>query len=245
MKNKNTASAPFPLWATVFTVLGMILVCGLGIWQLERLTWKNAMIAALDQAYAAKPMDTKLTYDSLMAANRAGKQFKRGHVAGQYLYQNEIAIGPRPYKGLAGYHIVTPMALEDGGIILVNRGWVPTTRKEAKDRAEGQLAGRVIVTGLARPPMGRGAFMPANNPDENEWFYTDTDDVAVHFGLRQVVPFVLMAERPDHKFYSYPLPDDAKWAPRNNHLGYALFWFSMAGALGVVYYLRFFGGKKK
>lgn len=230
----------FPLWATVFTLIGIVILCLLGGWQLQRMAWKNEILHHLDEAYAANPMDKKLTYAALLDAGKENAMFLRGHAAGQFLYQNEIAVGPRSYRGMPGYQIITPMALEDGGILLINRGWVPEDRKDPAARREGQLPGRQVVTGLARIPPEPGAFTPDNIPDKGEWYRANIDDVAVHFGLRQVAPYLLTAERPDHPTYGYPLPEEGPWRPTNNHLGYALFWFAMAGVLAVIYGLRFY-----
>ena len=76
-------------------------------------------------------------------------------------------------NGNAGYHIVTPFAIEGGPVLLVDRGWVPLDRKDPATRSQGQLEGTVSVTGILRPGHQKNWLTPDNEPNKNFWFWID------------------------------------------------------------------------
>ena len=99
----------------------------------------------------------------------------------------------------------------------------------------------MIVTGVLRRPEHFNPFVPKNDPAHGQWFRLTPDDIAAAKDLKDVLPYILYADN-DHSGDSrkYPLATATKWLPPNNHRSYAIFWFTMAGVLLVIYYLRFF-----
>src|SRR3546814_10080081 len=82
----------------------------------------------------------------------------------------------------AGYCVVTPLETP-GFTLLVNRGFVPKDRREAKGRAAGRVAGPVTVTGLLRVTEPEGAFLRSNDPVGDRWFSRDVAAIAKARGL--------------------------------------------------------------
>lgn len=230
-----------PLWATVLTLCGFLVLCALGIWQVQRLQWKTEILQALQTAetISAAP---DLSHEDIatLAANPDDLALIRYvFVHGRWRHDKEIAVGPRTWQGKPGFHIITPLQLEGGGTVLVNRGWVPLDKKLSASRPESLVpADQGLAMGLLRRPESPSVFTPANNPASEEWYRINPAQMAKARGLEDVAPLVLYA-RLDGGSASLPVKDALHWRPNNNHLGYALFWFTMAALLLVIFYLRF------
>lgn len=222
----------FPLWATILTLAGLIILCSLGTWQLQRLQWKSALLQEIDSEYAKDPMDFELTYENLTRLEPQ-PTFVRGFAEGVYRHQDEIAVGPRTYEGQSGYHLITPFETLDNRIILVNRGWVPPAYNKEKNITRPDLP--IIIKGTARKAQPSGLFTPQNVPELDQWYHITPEEISVAKNLQSVSAYILYAE----EGYESPISTATRWQPPNNHLHYALFWFTMAGVLLLIYYLRF------
>lgn len=216
-----------PLWATLMTILGFGILCALGTWQLQRLEWKENLIAQINDAYKDKARIPAPGFVQITP----NKALKRIRIKGRFEHDKELKIKPRTYEGKVGYHLLTPFHLSGGGTILVNRGWVPD-----KDVSIKRPQGDGYVTGLLREPPRANPFTPANNPDKEEWYLADLEQIKLARNIKKLAPLILYE---DSGRKTYPLAKALKWEPRNDHLQYAIFWFTMAGLLLIIYYLRF------
>jgi surfeit locus 1 family protein len=133
-----------------------------------------------------------------------------------------------------GYWVLTPLVLADGGTVIVNRGFVPLERKDPATRPEGQIAGDVTVSGLARGPDQGNAFTPANDPAKAAWFTRDPAAIAAAFGLNRVAPMLIDADATPSPG-GLPQGGETKLAFPNRHLEYALTWYGLAAALAAVF----------
>jgi surfeit locus 1 family protein len=221
-----------PFWATIFMFPGLIVLCSLGTWQVKRLAWKTELLTQIDAIYAAEP--ERLGREQLFQESPEPVFIARGTVRGRYVYSKEIMIQPRTHNGKTGYHVITPFALEDGGGLLVNRGWVPRDWKNTKSDKQKKKT----ITGVLRRPERANLFVPGNDPDNNQWYRLDVEEIIRHHDLKYMSPYVFYAETLEENS-EFPIPHDKNWRPRNSHLQYAFFWFSMAGLLVLIYILRF------
>jgi surfeit locus 1 family protein len=220
-----------PVWASLFTVTGVAILCGLGTWQLQRADWKRDLIAQLDKTYAADPVPATIASITADAATTQDSLFySRATITGRY-NATSFAIGPRTQDGRNGYHIITPLQLDDGGTVLVNRGW-------AMDTAVPAPSSRVTVTGLLRRPEKPNMFVPPNNASTHQWYSIDIPAMATAAQITTAAPLILYAasENPADRTIAY---HTARPALPDNHRNYAFFWFSMAGIMIVIYALRF------
>ena len=229
-----TASGFRPrLVPTVFTSVAFVVCAGLGTWQLERLQWKLAVIAFREAALAAPPISPPRTL-----AEAVQMQFHRVTAEGTFLHEREILrIAPGPTGG-SGFEVLTPLRQADGRVVFVDRGFIPADLKEPAKRAAGELAGIVRVTGLLRlPPQVKPSwFLPDNRPERNFWFWVDLPAMAAADQLSDVAPFYIAADAtpnpggwPKGRGTAEPLPND--------HLQYAITWFSLAIIAIVIYLL--------
>jgi len=219
------------LWPTLFTVPALILLLGLGTWQVERLQWKEGLIATRTTRSSGPPI--ALPADS---ADPASYEFSKTALAGRFLNDKEIYLAARSLNGNTGFHVVTPFLLDDGRAILIDRGWIPLDRKDPTTRAEGELAGRVSVDGLLRSSQKQSWLVPDNDPKMNVWFYVDVPAMAREAGLARVAPYFIEAG-PAKNPGGYPIGGQSHIELPNNHLEYAITWYSFAVSLAVIYFL--------
>ncbi len=217
---------------------GVLGLCALGSWQIQRLHLKENLIANLEKAAAAEPIALDST--DIQHAFENNVTILRGTLTGHYLHNHEINVGPRPQNDLMGHHIVTPFQLQDGGIVLVLRGWIQDGNQAPVQQPDGTLT----ISGVLKEPASTNSFTPKNIPEKNQWYHIDPAQIENVMNLRDVAPMVLYEQMP-HSDSGWPLPIDAMAYPDNKHLSYAIFWFSMAGMLIVIYSLRFITAQKE
>jgi surfeit locus 1 family protein len=133
-----------------------------------------------------------------------------------------------------GYWVMTPLELEGGARVIVNRGFVPLDRKNPDTRAAGQVSGPIPVTGLLRTPERATMFSPDNDPSRNAWYRRDPAEIASAMKLERVAPFTIDADATPNPG---GLPEGGRTRINlpNDHLGYALTWFGLALALAGVF----------
>ena len=188
----------------------------LGLWQLERLEWKNVILADIEAQENIDPMQTPLDL-------KTADNFAIGYVDGTAAI-DVIFIQPRTYDGEVGKHVYSVIKTKDGQNLVVNYGWLPMD-------AEGVLndlhTGRFF--GYLQKPDKPNAFTPPNNVSENRWYAYDEETFKDHYNLNAVHHSVLYAITPAPG--SDIQPFDELPRPRNKHAQYAAFWFGMCGLL--------------
>ena len=97
------------LWSICLTLFGLLLMLGLGVWQLQRMAWKNGLIAEMQAGMTAPPVFLEGPLDNLSALS-----YRAVRLRGQFLHDMEAHVGPRVHQGQAGLHVLTPLRLEDG-----------------------------------------------------------------------------------------------------------------------------------
>lgn len=225
------------LWPTVMTVPAILIMLALSIWQLNRYNWKVELLDTIDQqlSAAAVPMPA----GDIVAGEW---RYRRVTLNGEFQHEQEIHLFSHAKKGRQGFQIITPFVRSDGaGIVLVNRGWVPDTKKDASNRLDGQLAGPVTVSGIIKTPWTKGwSYMPDNNPQTNVWLYGEVDKMSRHLGI-ETVPVFVELDKSDVPG-GWPLGGQTRVSVPNNHIEYFFTWFGLALAMMVIYGL--FGFKR-
>ena len=127
----------------LFFLAGFGTTVALGTWQVERLHWKEGLIAEIEAAKQQPPL-TKLPSDP---AALAALNFHPVKLTGVWLHEIEYDVAPRYWQGKFGYALFTPLQLPDKRIIIVNRGWIPREKKEIGTR-RGALVGLAATGGV-------------------------------------------------------------------------------------------------
>ncbi|MGV1013591.1 MAG: SURF1 family protein [Methyloceanibacter sp.] len=233
-----TAKGLVALTATVLAALAVLI--GLGLWQLNRLHWKEGVIAQIEARSKAPP----ITLDGAIALANEGRDpsYYRVRVEGRFHHERE-----RHYyatsDGKPGWHVITPLQTADGDKVLVDRGFVPEDLKDPAARPRGQIEEIVTITGIVRAPEVPGLFTPDNEPETNRWFWRDLTGMTASMfpeGVTEVAPFFLEAEAGDVPG-GWPRGGQTRLTIVNNHLQYAITWFALAACLAVIYAVYVFG----
>jgi surfeit locus 1 family protein len=219
------------------------MLIGLGTWQVKRLAWKEALIATVTARLAAPP--TQLPPPAAWARlEPASEEYRRVTFSAAFANDKEALVyttgsSLRGGDTGPGYWVFTPARLA-GGIVMVNRGFVPEGRQNPATRQQGEVAGSVDVVGVMRWPERPGLFTPAAEPAKNLWFSRDPTAIAAVKGIGPVAPFYIDQESP-----AAPggLPQAGALKPSfpNNHLGYAFTWYGLAAVLVVSFGVWFVG----
>jgi surfeit locus 1 family protein len=220
------------LTLTAAALAGFAALIGLGTWQVERLHWKQGLIAERTAAVSAPPVALPRSLEAARAL-----EFHRVEAKGVLLNDREVAVHAIERRsGGAGYLVLTPLRLADGALVFVERGWVPTDKREAATRAQGNPPGEVSVEGLLRlaPAKKPGWFLPANDPGRGEWFWIELPALARAAGVPEALPFYLEAG-PAPNPGGFPVGGQANTELPNDHLQYAITWYALAAALAVIY----------
>jgi len=220
-------------WPTLFTAPAVLLLLALGFWQVERLFWKKDLIAQRQAAVAAPRVAAPRSLEEAR-----GMEFHHIVDEGVFLHDKEIFLGATSEAGRQGYQVLTPLLEVGGRTVLINRGFIPAELKDSNKRDVGQIAGTVRIQGLLRlPPAERPAwFLPDNRPDLNYWFWVDLPAMSAADGLDRVAPFYIDADATPNPG-GWPKGGVTRLVLPNDHLQYAITWFSLAVALIVIYVL--------
>jgi len=221
-------------WATFWAAIGVALLLGLSVWQLQRLEWKEALLAERHE----RPAMPALRQDELSAiADPAAFEFRLVHVTGTFDHAHEMPLLARSMNGNVGVQIVTPFTLENGTTILINRGWVPQDHADPATRPEGLVEGPVTIEALVRKPGEPNWLVPDNEPATNRWFWMDLPAMRAAAGLApDGAPFYLEEREGQHPG-EFPIGGQTRLDLPNDHLQYAITWFLLAIALGVIWFV--------
>ncbi len=222
---------PRPLSAAL-AFLGFCMLIGLGTWQVERLHWKEGLIAERAARLSAPP----LALDQVPKAP-AEYDLRRIRLSGTFVDKDQLLYGPRSHDGENGWRVVAPLRLDDGSYAMVDRGWVPGDRAAQAAAKAGAPHGRIAIVGVLRAqPPARGWFTPDNVPAKGEWYTPDVAQMAAHLKLSPVRPWLVEADAAPGA-QGYPVAGGTLTPLPNNHLQYVITWYALAFALAVIFVL--------
>lgn len=209
--------------ALVLGVAGVAILMSLGIWQMQRLAWKEGILAEIAARIAADPVALPLAPDP--------KDHPYLPVALEGRFDPGFVRVLVSQKGMgAGYRIISALETPTGRRVLVDRGVIPVAAAMPPDGL-----GAVSVTGNLHWPKERDGFTPANDLADNLWFARDVAELAAHL---RAEPVLLIARTiTPGEAAIRPLPVGLETIP-NDHLSYAITWFSLAAVwLGMTLFL--------
>jgi surfeit locus 1 family protein len=202
----------------------------LGTWQVQRLQWKENLIAEIEAGKAGTPL-TQLPRDE---AELKPLEFRTVKLSGSWKRDMEFHLSPRFFKGTLGYSILSPLQLNDGRIVMVNRGWIPQDYKDIKTRPQTAPRETATITGILRLGPERGPMTPKNQPEKNIWFGRDVAAMAEQAQLKNVLPLTVdRVGTQDMK--KLPVPSDGTIRLRNDHLSYVITWYGIAFSILVMF----------
>ena len=238
MKTARVGAMQGLIGPAIAAALAFAALVSLGVWQLHRLAWKEAIIARIEARIhqAPAPLPPSAQWPGLKPDD-----YDYAHVSakGRFLPDAEVLIfrasAPRRADAEAGpgYQVLNPLQLDGGGTVLVDRGFAPLAWKDEPLLRRPPPSGEVEVTGLMRPPEDRNLFTPADQPDKDIWFTRDPASMAKKLGLADAAPFVIDQDAAAGE--SWPHGGATELNIPNNHLSYAWTWFGLAATLAGVF----------
>jgi surfeit locus 1 family protein len=206
----------------------LVVLLGLGTWQVQRLAWKQEILARIDHAEVNDPIP--------LPANP--EPYEKVSVTGTFLPDRSATYGALvetlPGGAAMGARLIVPFRQTNGQIILVDRGWVPSTRTSPIDQPDGV----VTVSGYVRFGDKAGFFSAKDDPVARQFFTLDPKAIGQSLGEPDVPAFLLVTLGPPRASEVVDqIPDPARHLPRppNNHLSYAITWYGLAVALLIVF----------
>ena len=199
-------------FVVLIAIPGLVVLLCLGIWQTKRLAWKETLLENISNNLRAEP--------SLLATGvkKLEHNYKKVKVKGVLEPKSIFILTPIKGSG-AGFRVISPLKLEGGSKILVDRGVIKEQRKPyLKTSAQPRL-----IVGYLSWPNETDYFTPEPNFTRNIWFSRDLEKMA-KFLKTQPILVVATENRLDA---SIKLQDPTNAIP-NNHLQYAITWFMMS-----------------
>lgn len=229
----------------LFALLSIIFFVFLGLWQVDRLRWKESLLWQLEKYKDEKPVEF-----NILNHDPHNHLFKKIYVYGKFLHKHEILLAAKFFseardKNKLGYHVLTPFVTTEGVIIMVNRGWIPDDMKDQKTREESLVSHNmeIPVVGLVRKSSGKAPwFMPQNDPEKGIWFWIDLptmlQTLKENTDLKHLKPVLIQQTNvTTYDGFEYPIPVSEKIKIRNDHMHYAITWFLLAFVtLGMWYF---------
>lgn len=217
-------------WATVVAVPVFVILVGLGTWQLQRLAWKNDLIQTRTERIAAAPLTVD---EALNATSPEAVEYRPIELNGVLHSEHAYRLLNRVRDGRQGFHVVSPMVLEDGrGTVMLDRGWAP---REMFDTPPEGAAAPVRITGYIRAYTEPGAFLPDNEPQNNNWFHMNEAQMLAAAGASGGVGFYVEAGPGAAAGEAYPVGAVPSVNLRNSHLEYVVTWYGLAAVLLVIF----------
>ena len=214
--------------ATWFAIPGILILLALGSWQVQRLIWKTDLNEERRAQFQAEAVMLPAALD-----DPAPFAYRRVWLEGRFRHEAEMFLAARTFDRRVGYQIITPFERTDGPVVLVNRGWVPLESKEPETRLGGQIQGTYRLEGVVVPGGRAGWFTPDNEPENNIWFWTDTEALAARAGIPP--PSFLVDAGPAPNPGGLPVGGQTKIELRSQHMQYIVIWYALAIGLAVIY----------
>lgn len=214
---------------TIASAMLFAFLIGLGVWQLQRLQWKLALIDQVNRNLAAAP----LPLDRILALG-PDAQYRRVVLAGHFDNSKEAYIYGIGVEGAPVFHVVVPFTTDDRRTLLIDRGIVPRDMRDPTTRPRGIVDGETGIVGVWRAPDTGGTFTPPPDLKSRIWFDRDTAAIAKNLGVTLFAPALIEADATPNPG-GWPKGGQTVVTFRNEHLQYAITWFLMAAGLFGIY----------
>jgi surfeit locus 1 family protein len=219
---------PYPGF-TIFAVIMTAILIGLGVWQVQRLAWKENLIATVNGHMAAPPVSLA----TAMAMSPDEVQYRKVALRGSFDNTREAYVFTTGAGGDPVYHVLTPFVSDDGKVMMVDRGEIPAAMLPPKSRTP--VEGVTHVVGVWRVPDAPGWFTPPPEPAKHIWYARDLIGITAADGVHLAAPVVIEADSAPNPG-GWPKGGQTVVDFPNNHLSYAITWFGLAAGLIGVYF---------
>ena len=226
-------------WTTLIVILGIGVAIRLGFWQLDRHAQRQA---AIDHIKAVQAMPVLDLNERPLPDDLASMEFRPVTAMGEYDFDHQVVLRNQVRSRMTGTDpgvaLLTPLLLDDGQAVLVERGWIPLDYNTPASWRQFDQPGKVVVQGIIRQSMEKGEFGsalrdPTLTPGETRLDYWNNVNLP---RLQEQLPYPLLGiyiqQAPGTSVET--LPHSLLAAPDMDpgaHIGFALMWFFYAGLL--------------
>ena len=207
-----------------------VVFMALGTWPVQRLYWKLDLIARVNQRVHAAPVAAP-DAERWPQVTAETDEYRHVRVSGSFLYELTTQVQAVTALG-SGYWLLTPLQRTDGGVILINRGFIPPNAEDATRQSATGNSDPVTVTGLLRMSEPGGAFLRTNDAAHDRWYSRDVQAIAASHGLSKVAPYFVDADASTagtaNAGQGYPVGGLTVISFHNSHLVYAITWYALA-----------------
>ena len=216
------------IWSIIVTAAFVFLFIELGNWQLSRADEKNAQQAQLDRL-SQQP----ITSLPNIRVKLEDFQYREVEISGEYLPSHTIYLDNKTYKGVAGYHVLTPIKLANSSLhVLVNRGWLAGGLDRSVLPDVPLVQGEVMVTGIVVSPEQRMLQLTDQVITGTVWNNLDVQRYQETTGLELQPILVLQQDQlEDGLVRQWDRPDSGS----AKNMGYAIQWFSLAATAIIIF----------
>jgi surfeit locus 1 family protein len=221
--------------AAVLVLMMAALCVRLGFWQLDRLGQRRTQNAAIRAAQAQRPLPLDAATFAAASADPQAFEWRPVEAAGTFHHAGDLLLRGRGREGRPGVHLVSPLVLADGRVVMVNRGWVPAADAATADADAYRTTGPVRVAGVLRAmeASADGGLPAAGRADaDSTWRRIDLAAARAR-SPGAVLPLYLQRIPAAADGAEPPLAEPLPELSEGNHLSYAVQWFSFA-AIAVV-----------
>jgi surfeit locus 1 family protein len=228
--------------AAVLVLMMAALCVRLGFWQLERLEQRRTRNAAIRAAQAQRPLPLDAATFAAASADPEAFAWRPVEAAGTFHHAGDLLLRGRGREGRPGVHLVSPLVLADGRVVMVNRGWLPAADAATADADGYRTTGPVRVAGVLLPieASADGGMPAAGRADgDSTWRRIDLGAARAR-SPGAVLPLYLQRLPASADPPSPPLAEPLPELSQGNHLSYAVQWFSFAliAVVGLVILVR-------
>jgi len=221
-------------WVTLIVIAGVVFLARLGVWQLDRLQQRREFNAMVHDRWVQDPYDISAAN---LPADLSELEYRRVQATGTFDYEHQIALKNQHRDNQPGVHLITPLLLQDGRAVLVDRGWIPQADADPEAwRKYDEPAGEPIVSLIQESQlMPFGKPVPVPDAPEQAWFYVNIDAIQPQMPYDLLPFFLLQLPEENRPYDALPYREEPLRLTEGNHLSYAIQWFTFALILGFGY----------
>ena len=218
------------LLSHLFVFIAFCALITLGTWQILRLQQKEELIDRVTNNLKMLPLE------SLDNVKIPDDEFRKVRIVGRFIHEKEIFLA-KGQKGHQGFHIIVPFVTEQGDHYLVNRGWVPQYKREHDRRPDTLGKEMQQIDAIIRGVASKNWLTLENNLEMNFWYWVDVPAIKqqINVDISDNYYLVLASDTESNKI---PIPASYKPYFRNDHLQYAITWYSLAVILLLMFLFR-------
>jgi len=227
------------VFATITVFLGLAVLIRLGIWQLDRLEQRRAFNARVFQQQALPVLNLNQGYERELLHDM---EYREVAVRGMYDHSQQIAIRNQYWQNQSGYHLLTPLMIDGSSeMVLIDRGWIPSSAYTAGNIAQYNEPGYVQVMGIIRKSRDSADF-GINRADAtgsqvnpiSAWNFVNIENIQKQMNSSLLPVYIQQSPEPAWTNMPYRFQPELKLT-EGPHLGYAIQWFTFAAILGLGY----------